>query len=330
MKYPCNKELYDSSNLIIAIDKIPNSYKTEFEGYYVASISGTNYVLSQEANFMDKGIRHYKFPDNSISPFIQLNSKDPAQSKATNSIISPIGFRLDNEVINAFLDIAVDNNLISQEDRDSIVKYELFRGDRATERSVIAKGLLFNMRSHVDIGRSGGTSSTDLTYYPNYPLNDSFPYDKMNGVLKTSLTDEYFYTFHSPETHFEKPSLPNELLVDSYQVGVALNKFAPVRDHATWVLLGKRARSVASALAGAEIAFEITMKAFELMNLAQGGSGVTYILSVTSGALGMTMAFTMGWFSYGRYKYEWLQNFENFGNPFNFAYYGTSEGLYKN
>lgn len=330
LKYPCNKELYDSSELVIAIDKLPSSYKTEFEGYYVNSISGSNYVLSQEANFMDKGIRHYKFPDNSISPFMQLNSQSASQTKATNSYISPIGFRLDNDVINAFLDIAVDNNLITQEDRDSIVKYELFRGDRATERSVIAKGLLFNMRSHVDIGRSGGTSSTDLTYYPNYPLNDSSPYDIMNGIIKTSLTNEYFYTFHSPETHFEKPSLPNELLVDSYQVGVALNKFSQVRDHAQWVLLGKRARMVASSIAGAEVAFEITMKAFELMNLAQGGSGFTYGFSIVFGAMGMTMAFTMGWFSFGKYKYEWLQTFENFGNPFNFAYYGTSEGLYKN
>jgi len=323
LKYPCNKELFDSSNLEISINRIPPAFQSEFEGYYVSGIIGGNYVLSSEANFMDKPIRHYKFPDNAVSPFIQIDSEDPSGQSATNSFISPIGFRIDNEVINSFLDIAVDNGLLSQEERDKITGYELFRGDRATDRSIIAKGLLFDMRNYVDLGRNG-----EITYYPNYPLNDSGDLDPLNGRLGTNRTNNFFYTFHSPETHFEKPSLPSELYIDSYQVGISTNKFSPVKDHVTWVILGRKARNVAEALATAEIVFEILLTTANLLTMAAAG-GISAIVAAVIAAgfvIGLAITFPN---KFGKYKYEWLQTFENFGNPFNFGYYGVAVGVYK-
>lgn len=326
LKYPCNSELWNSSKLVIAVDRIPNSIRSEFESYYVDQIVGTDYILSNEANFMDKGIRHFKFPDNTISPFIQ-SGLDAYNNKATNSYINPIGFRIDNNVINAFLDIAVDNGLITQEERNVIIGYELFRGDRATERSVVAKGLLFDMMSYLDDNR-GQNNGLQTTYYPNYPLNDRNPFDDLNGTIGTSKTDNYFFTFHSPETHFFKPTLPFEIGIEGYQMGLSVNKFSPVEEHVEWVLLGKKARDVAATLAGAEVAFEIIMNTANWTVDAAAG-GISAIAAIAIAAVLVVAMAIQAPYKFGKYKYEWLQTFENFGTPMNFAYYGISEGIYK-
>lgn len=44
---------------------------------------------------------------------------------------------LDDDIVNEFLDIAVENGLIDKARRDSIIGYELYRGDRTLDKSVI-------------------------------------------------------------------------------------------------------------------------------------------------------------------------------------------------
>lgn len=322
-KYPCNKELYDSSNLTISTTDVPDSIKSLFEDYYTTGVSGANYVLSSETNFMDKPIRHYKFPDNRVIPF--MRTQDASQNAKPDSLVYPIGFVISNEVINAFLDVAVKNNLISAQERTNIVGYEIFRGDRATERSVIAKGLAFNTRAYNDLSKGGADNPT--TYYSNYPLNQ-LGADILNGFDSddTAIKNAIF-TFHSPETHFNKPTLPFEFGFDGYQTGYAENSFAPLIDHPKYVILGKRSRQLATSLSILETTAETLIIASELLVTgASGGlSAPAAIITAIAAGTGIVIA-TL--FKIGRYRYEWLNTLEQLGNRYNHAYTALSIGKY--
>ena len=53
------------------------------------------------------------------------------------SEIYPVGIMVDENTIQVFLDFAVDSGLITQQQRNTIVGYELYRGDRRLNRSVV-------------------------------------------------------------------------------------------------------------------------------------------------------------------------------------------------
>lgn len=327
LKYPCNKELYDSSWLNISPSDLPEDYRNEFEQYYTNGIISGKYVLTNETNFMDKNIRHFKFPDNNISPFMEAftNQDDSISYK---SIINPIGFFIDNEVINAFLDIAVKNKLITKTEREKIVGYEIFRGDRRTNKSVIAKGLGFNMMGYDDSSRKEN-GNTKITYYPNYPLNDTSVQDNLNGIYSTYKTNgNIMYTFHSPNTHFEKPTLPQEVYIEGFQYGVSTNTFAPFLNHPKYSVLGKRAYNVSSTLAGLELAAETTSFIAQLTIDATGTSWqlstvTAFILASQISLYGATTPY-----KFNQYRYDWINTFENLNTGHNHAYIGLAEGQY--
>ena len=83
---------------------IPPDIRTEFQNVFTtgAPAAGQPYVLSDAADFSCKPIRHFKFPDFNTSPAF-----DQDALPFTKNNIFPIGVHLDNEVIRAFLDIAV-------------------------------------------------------------------------------------------------------------------------------------------------------------------------------------------------------------------------------
>lgn len=321
-KYPCNDELYDSSWLEIRTTDIPSSIQDDFEEYYVSGTAGANYILNGNSNFMDKPIRHYKFPDNRIIPF--MRTQDASQGAKPESLIYPIGFIIDNEVINSFLDVAVRNSLITNEERSSITGYEIFRGDRATERSVIAKGLAFNTKAYLDLNRENG----GITHYPNYPLND-LGNDILNGDVTYTglLTPNSTFTFHSPETHFDKPTLPFELGFDGYQSGYSMNSFAPLREHPKYVILGQRSKNLATSLSILESVSETLIIVSDLLvkGSAGGISAPIGIIAATLAGIGITLA-TL--FKIGRYRYEWLNTLEQLGNGYNHAYTALAIGKY--
>lgn len=325
-RYPCNDELYNSKTLRINQSRIPEEYRSYFEDLYVDQIVGTEYQLSNEADFKDRPIRHYKLPDNSVAPFMMTDTEAEGVGNYTKSHIYPIGFRIDNEIINSFLDIAVDNNLLSQEERDQITGYRIYRGSRAVEKSIVAKGLLFNMLGYEDYSKEG--TNDRYTYYPNYPLNDHSQTDLLNGGYKTFRTRDNFFTFHSPDTHFSKPELSYEMAVEGYQFGVSLNKFTYVKDHVEWVILGKKAQNTSTALATAEIGFEIVTKTADLLTLA-GTGGISVIAAGIIAAANIAIFAVTAMQRVGKISYEWRQVFENYGTPYNFGYYGISEGLYQ-
>jgi len=317
-KYPCNAELYDSSNLVIAesdLATIDLADKTDFETYYTSGVLSGNYILTSEANFMDRGIRHYKFPDSRVSQFMAEQSQAP--SAFQDSVIYPIGFTIDNAVINAFLDIAVNNNLISSDERAKINKYEIYRADRRTDKSIVAKGLLFDIREYGDPDSETLLGEfVDKIYYPNYPLNDLGD-DKYNGYLPSRFNglSNNLFTFHSPDIHFYKPSLPNEMNIEGYLFGKSKNTFTTVENYPTYTVLGSNAYALANTLAIAEISLEV------LTSVTVGGTAIAAVASIAQ------LAFSL-LFKKPTLESKWLQIFRDLGDPENFAWYQISLGHY--
>lgn len=324
--YPDNNELYNSSNLLIKGTDIPINVKEKFEEIYAdLDINGVYQWKEggegkKNADFTCRNIRHFKFPDNAVSPFMFENILQPF----TNSTIYPLGVTLDEEVLNSFLDIAKNNNLISLKERESIVGYEIVRGDISFDRSVIASGLAYDMRDYKE--------KSDTLYYSNYPYN-SYSADKMNNT-----TNPYIgiynsnYTFHSPDTDYFRPSLPTEMTVQGYMFGKSKGYFDEVEGHPKWVILSPKARNLANNLAILEAATEATiatMNQFSNYEQQVGFSSTVFsgafVSMIVTGVLG---GVTSAVFKIGRYRYEWLKVFQDLGTPHNFAYYYYSEGNY--
>lgn len=347
--YPDNTELYNSSRVKIKPSDINIFQRDKFE---IEFVQGTiiseifTPILDSEGNYQWKtddsekplvdytcrNIRHFKFPDNKISPFMYENP----QLSQSDSVIYPLGVTIDETTINSFLDIAVSNGLISKEKRDQISGYEIFRGDINQDRSVVSSGLLFDMRRYVD--------QNDLTtpiYYPNYPYNDLGDdiLNYTNRDRNTFIPHPYQgvandkFTYHSPETDYYKPTLPTEMSVQGYVFGQTDNSyFNEVKDHPKFVILTRKAKDLAGLLAGLETATELAVA------LAQSGENYRIdagfvvsvnpagiVLSIIAAALGAISSVVV---NYGRYRLEWIKAFRDLGQPENFSSYFHSSAKY--
>ena len=109
-------------------------------------------------------IRHHKFPDVSVSPIIENNDivyqGDKIVPTMQNNAVFPIGIRIDNSQINAL----IQSSELTSEQKDDIIGYKIVRGNRGTNKSIIAKGMLRNVNKY--------TRDEQDYYYPNYPYND--------------------------------------------------------------------------------------------------------------------------------------------------------------
>ena len=145
-----------------------------------------------------KPIRHHKMPDNAIdNHFNEANGK----IRVLGTRFSNIGFPKDNQ----------------GNDIPGIIGYEILRGSREGNKTVVAKGLLNNMGSY-EREDNGQTA-----YYPNYPYNDlrHDPFltsgdflgtagDTDNDITNALGGPRYQkdkFTFHSPDTQFKHPFL---------------------------------------------------------------------------------------------------------------------------
>lgn len=327
--YPDNAELYNSKVLTInTADFTTTDLSDEFVAKYATAVDGGgNITLSDDTDFTCKPIRHFKFPDNAVSPFMYNNE----QAGFVKSIIFPIGVTVDETVINDFLDIAVSNGLITQTQRDSIVGYEIFRGDRTLNKGVIAKGLAYDMYKYNEQEKE--------VWFSNFPYNSLGDNDlALNDARTASIThpfnsnSNYNFTFHSPDTEFYKPSLPTELKVEGYAFGQSKGVFDEVEGHAKYVILGSSARNLAATLATAEVVAEAvvaSMEAFSNYTQIAGFANTVFDGAwVATPLIAATIGISGALFKYGRYKYQWLETFRNLGSPENFAYYYTSVGEY--
>jgi len=139
--------------------------------------STINYPCNEEvySSLSGKKIRHHKFPSNNLvhhhnAAFAYSASGVSVGYENPNTYIYPMGVRLKGDNLLQYINQAISFGLISQEEADLISGYELVRGDRTGNKSIIAKGLLYNMKDYVDVNPS--TGEVIKKYYPNYPFND--------------------------------------------------------------------------------------------------------------------------------------------------------------
>jgi hypothetical protein len=167
-------------------------------------------------------IRHHKMPDETKGDVLSTFNSDGAN-------IVLLGVQFDN--ITAPLDI--NGNPI-----DSIVGYEILRGSREGNKSILAKGLINNMRQY---NIPGNSTTTGL--YQNYPYNDLGNEDYLTSTEQTGengnsnppslqgiLKD--IFSFHSPDVTFSNPYLnANELKIYREFYGEANGSFTTPYKH---------------------------------------------------------------------------------------------------
>jgi hypothetical protein len=338
-KYPDNKELYDSSWLEIEESDISEEIKKDFEKYFVASKVNGKYLLKKSTDLTNKPIRHFKFPDFNVAPFMSTFEVAPF----TETLVYPLGVTVSREAINSFLDIAVKNNLLSKEQRDSIESVEIFRGDRRINKSILGKGIAFDMYKYEE------DYSGDEVLFPNFPYNDlgsnNLVYNGDNP--KNSIKHPYSgksnnkFTFHSPEYDYYDINVGSEVKLEAFQYGSSRGNFLNVDKHPEWVILGKRAFVVSTVLAVLEYTLEAAIRFaqnmiessknywFQLGVLQVGGNPIgASVATATTIALSAFDVLTNSVPTVGRYRYQWLQTFRDFGKPENFAFQYSSEGFY--
>ena len=270
--YPDNDELFNAQNLHIEESDLPDIpyVKDTFEEFFVESKTGGQYTLNSNADFRNKGIRHFKYPDFNVSPFMDCTEEATSDPKAqfTDSNIYPIGFYIHEDVVKFALDISLKNGLLTQEEYNDIDGFEILRGDRTIHKSIIAKGLGYDMYSYNDT-----TSQPEQEiWYPNFPYND-LTSNKLQYIRRGSDRDSGTiiphpyegkknnkFAFHSPDISFHKPQLPQELVLEGYQYGWSKGVFNQVRDHSRWVILTSNAFNIARTLAMAEVLLDVLGK----------------------------------------------------------------------
>lgn len=146
-----------------------------------------------------KKIRHHKFPEDSIG----LNRIAIQRHRDGGKYIRIMGVRFDNIVV------PVDQSGIPI---SGIVGYEILRGTREGNRSVIAKGMINNL------GQYELPDTNQIGLYPNYPYNDLSSDPFLSNIQTSTYTGfgtqnqlnaypKNFFTFHSPDTQFKNPFL---------------------------------------------------------------------------------------------------------------------------
>lgn len=201
---------------------IPNAKVTQ-EGlmsYWESSESYPDEKPEIWGKLCGQKIRHHKFPDNCTS---HINT-------TAGRYINLLGVKFEN------ITHPLDNygNPIT-----SIVGYEILRGSREGNKTIIAKGLLNNMGEY-DIDPD---VTTRKGLYSNYPFNDLRidPFLSKNEVKGGCAHKGYepmgtfrddIFSFHSPDTNFRDPYLnPYELKIHGELSGTVEAGFNPVYKH---------------------------------------------------------------------------------------------------
>jgi hypothetical protein len=180
--------------------------------------SGTQY---DQYDLCGQNVRHHKFPD---------NASDPGANVLTNhyrpggGFIRVMGVKFEN------VRPPVDNDGVPI---SNVVGYEILRGSRVGNETIIAKGMINNMFEY-DIDGDNDANVNLITnrkgLYPNYPYNDlrADPFISKNEVSFEPVTgnsgpsynssnyagyepnnqvSKNNFTFHSPDTQFYDPYL---------------------------------------------------------------------------------------------------------------------------
>ena len=200
---------------------------------YTGTVNG---LLSYD--LCGKPIRHHKFPEDGLSA--QVNRFNAG----IGDKIRIMGVKFENVRAPRKL----NGDLIP-----GIIGYEILRGTRNGNKSIIAKGMINNMHEYEIPGANNVTG-----LYPNYPYNDLRQdpflsttktntnsifnpgksggdisnYTPMLGGFGPKAFSQNYITFHSPETNFDKPFLSaKELRIYQGINGNVKGKFEISEEH---------------------------------------------------------------------------------------------------
>lgn len=207
-------------------------------------------------NLCGKKIRHHKMPDETVDNFpATFDTGGPGVPGGTKLVLLGVAF----ENIAAPLDN--NGNPI-----ESIVGYQILRGSREGNKSIIAKGIICNMRDYPIPG------NTQRGLFQNYPYNDLRPdpyltTDLVNGTngdsngnvnySKMSSYRKDIFSFHSPDVTFSNPFLNvSELKIYNEYVGNVSGFFETPYRHPRFKVLAnfvKFISDIVGAVAGVNI-----------------------------------------------------------------------------
>jgi hypothetical protein len=117
-----------------------------------------------------KPIRHHKFPDNASD-----DSNNPYSLFSTGNMITNHYDPADGNKVR-IMSVQFDNIKAPLDNQgipiSNVVGYEILRGSREGNKTVLAKGMLNNLREYIP----ASAKASDKTYlYPNYPYNPTAP-----------------------------------------------------------------------------------------------------------------------------------------------------------
>ena len=230
---------------------------------------GTNPNPNGDYDLCGEKIRHHRFPDNTINftNFSTNHFTGSSPNFGNNPAIRVMGVKFEN------VQAPVDNNGIAI---PGIIGYEILRGSRQGNRTIIAKGMIANMGEYdldEDFDQNSNTfGSGRRGAYVNYPYND-VNIDPFLSATETQTpicffgatigSDNYtplgnfsqsLLSFHSPDTNFSKPFLSGkELKLYEEFRGVANGKFEYSEKHPKAKVVSTTAFLI-SAIAGIGIA----------------------------------------------------------------------------
>ena len=254
-------------------EKYPDRKPEIWNSSHDPKLSGTNQTTWDLCN---KPIRHHKMPEDVISNNANYSravvltasgavNPSPGYTGATHMQV--VGVKFANIKPPVYIDDDGNAQVIP-----GIVGYEILRGSRTGNKSIIAKGIINNMRVYNDIDNTQGL-------YANYPFNPvknasqpfglptidptlSFKEVKGNGSDYQEVTEAHvkkdFLTFHSPDTSFYKPFLSVKELKIYTELGNSGNvkgTFDPVPGHPKQKLITNIASTAALLLGIAEAVF---------------------------------------------------------------------------
>ena len=209
---------------------------------------------SRRFDLCGKPIRHHRFPDNDLTESTyHFKKNSDGQFK-----IRLMGVRFKNIIM------PKDND---GNDIPNVVGYEILRGSRNGNKTILAKGMINNFRNYSIKGSPESIDNTPtLGLYANYPYNCLIP--RANQGVFTGRAD-YLYndpfmlrravpsdaakdgkriaqnipidiqSFHSPDTSYNNPALTaSELKVYGFLKGKAVQQFIEPEKHPEFKLLG--------------------------------------------------------------------------------------------
>lgn len=257
--------------------------------------NATQYVwagtTNPDHNLCGLPIRHHKMPSdfmysdgsNAVNPVAGLNySHVRVNNIIGGGVAQPVAIRLLGvEFENIKAPVDNDGNIIP-----GIVGYEILRSNRQGNRTIIAKGAINNMRSYFeDTGDDFAGPGAKQILYPNYVgnyLGRDFTITSYNGpsedtknqnaYLLNNIKRDYF-TFHSPDTNFEKPFLSATELKIYGELGHAYNMrgiFEPVPGHPKEKLITNFSFLLATVLATGYAAKAVRGETVRRYNVGNG------------------------------------------------------------